>query len=178
MRFAVQSNVFWWFWGPQNEPFGSFWSPSGPRPPDGFGIPGSRSDEIGNSINSATISFCAHKKNRSHMRLFFVYTKNTSGPSEIINYPDRGPELGSSIWWILPFGWGCPTRRLGLWKNSGPEMGSDAPKWSKIPKYRKWPKVFERHCRFYCKTNGKRTFLTKKSPWNAQNYHKALIKPV
>ena len=31
------------------EPFGPFWSPSGPRSSDGFGILRSRSDEIGNS---------------------------------------------------------------------------------------------------------------------------------
>ena len=46
---------------------------------------------------------------------------------------------------------------VGLWKKSGPKMGTDVPKWTKWTK--KGPemskKAFERHCRFYCKTNGK-----------------------
>ena len=28
---------------------------------------------------------------------FRIYEKNILGPPQIINYPDRGPELGSSI---------------------------------------------------------------------------------
>ena len=42
-------------------PLGPFRSPSGPRTSDGFGILGPRSDEIVNSINSATF-FCPDKK--------------------------------------------------------------------------------------------------------------------
>ena len=74
-----------------------------------------------------------------HLKHFhFVYTKNTFGPSEIINYPGRGPELGSSIWWKSHLSSGGQRRRLGLWKKSGPEMGSAVPKWPKW--HRKGPK--------------------------------------
>ena len=59
---------------------------------------------------------------------FFVYTKNIPGPPQVINYPDRGPELGSPILKKFTLGWAGPTRRLGRWKNSGPEMGPEAPK--------------------------------------------------
>ena len=38
----------------------------------------------------ANLFSCAHRK-RSHIQ------RNTFGPAQIINYPDRGPELGSSI---------------------------------------------------------------------------------
>ena len=71
--------------------------------------------------------------------LYFVYTKrNILGPPQIINYPDRGPELGSSIWWKCLISGPAPGRRLGLWKKSGPKMGSEAPGWPKM--YQKWPK--------------------------------------
>ena len=59
---------------------------------------------------------------------YFVYTKNILGPPQIINYPDRGPELGGPVLRKFTLGWAGPTRRLGLWKNSGPEMGPEAPK--------------------------------------------------
>ena len=62
------------------------------------------------------------------MRNFFVYTKNIPGPPQIINYPDRGPELGGPILRKLTLSRAGQTRRLGLWRNSGPEMGPEAPK--------------------------------------------------
>ena len=61
--------------------------------------------------------------------IFFGYPKkNIPRPPQIINYPDRGPELGGPILRKFTLGWAGPTRRLGLWRNSGPEMGLEAPK--------------------------------------------------
>ena len=53
-------------------PLGPFWGPSGPRTPDGFGILGSRSDEIVNSINSATFFLCPDKEKMSHILLIMM----------------------------------------------------------------------------------------------------------
>ena len=64
-------------------------------------------------------------------KLFFGYPKNIPGPPQIINYPDRGPELGGPILRKFTLGWAGPTRRLGLWKNSGPETGPEVPKMTK-----------------------------------------------
>ena len=60
--------------------------------------------------------------------LFFGYPKNIPGPPQIINYPDRGPELGGPILKKFTLGSAGPTRRLGLWRNSGPEMAPEAPR--------------------------------------------------
>ena len=43
-------------------PFGPFWSSSGPRSSDGFGILGSRSDENGNSRIIGLFFFCLNKR--------------------------------------------------------------------------------------------------------------------
>ncbi len=45
-----------------------------------------------------TVKFQCSLRVLAHEKpLFRIYERNILGPPQIINYPDRGPELGSSI---------------------------------------------------------------------------------
>ena len=63
MRFIYKPNAFLMILGVTFVPF---WGPLGPRSADGFGILGSRSDEIGNSGIIELFLFARAKK-RSHI---------------------------------------------------------------------------------------------------------------
>ena len=125
---------------------------------------------------------------RKQLSNFFVYTKKNLGPPQVINYPDRGPELGGPDINEIYFGLDWPntkTRSLEeFWTGNGARGSNKVCKNASIslrsPTYlaktglkkgkriildrndQKWiandQRGVRKQCRFYCKTNGNQYF--------------------
>ena len=93
--------------------------------------------------------------------LFLDIHKNILGPPQIINYPDRGPELGGPDIKGIYFGLGRPTTKTRsleeFWTGNGIWGTKMTKSWSKMTQNGtpRTKKVFGIQCRFYCTTNGK-----------------------
>ena len=88
------------------------------------------------SPRAAADIFCANNFLLCAQKKCLIYEENPR-PPQIINYPDRGPELGGPISRKFTLGWAGPTRRPGLWTVNGTWGTTMTQSWSKMTKMKR-----------------------------------------